>query len=222
MHDPRCAWARFRPWLTLRRGASAFGRSRSRCLTRSRRTCSERAPAPIIAQHRHSHQRRGHSSVGLVFIILMGRIKSGRASIDRRDHERLPYVEDHTFALVRRGVRKPSSLTSATRSYLIVVPSAHRRCAVLSARFRQLLPSLCHRTRRHLDLLWWRFGKRDGRGGGLARQVRCAACACPCAIQAKVWSFCRCDQVCAEYQSDVGWCRMAVAACLYSYGDLKG
>ena len=40
------------------------------------------------------------SSVRLVTIILMGRIKSGRPTIDRCDHERLSHVEDHTFALV--------------------------------------------------------------------------------------------------------------------------
>jgi len=34
----------------------------------------------------------------------MVRIKIGRATIDRRDHERLARVEDHTFALIRRGV----------------------------------------------------------------------------------------------------------------------
>ena len=34
----------------------------------------------------------------------MGRIKSGCATIYRRDCERLALVKDHTFALVRRGV----------------------------------------------------------------------------------------------------------------------
>jgi hypothetical protein len=44
----------------------------------------------------------GYSSVEPGVIILMGRTKSGRATIGRRDQ--LPHVKDHTFALVRRGV----------------------------------------------------------------------------------------------------------------------
>ena len=72
----------------------------------------ERAHVPVIARCRHSHRRRGYSSAELVVIILMGRTKSSRATIGRHDHERLPHVKDHTFALVRRSVRNLRRLFS--------------------------------------------------------------------------------------------------------------
>ena len=72
----------------------------------------ERAHVRIIARRRHSHRRRGYSSVELVVIIFMGRTKGGHATIGRHDHERLLHVKDHTFALVLRGVRNPRRLLS--------------------------------------------------------------------------------------------------------------
>jgi hypothetical protein len=48
--------------------------------------------------------------------------RTDRATIDRRGHERLALVEDHTSVLIQRGIRDA-----------FFVLSAHRRCAVLSA-----------------------------------------------------------------------------------------
>jgi hypothetical protein len=56
----------------------------------------------------------------------VGRIKGGRAAVDRRHPER---VED---ALVWRGMGDLRD-TSAKRSRSIIVLSVHRRCAVLNA-----------------------------------------------------------------------------------------
>ena len=47
----------------------------------------------------------------------MNRIKNGRATIGGRGQERPPHVNDHIFALVKRGVRnlcRPFSRNSIT------------------------------------------------------------------------------------------------------------
>jgi hypothetical protein len=44
----------------------------------------------------------------------MGRIKSGRATIDRRDLERLPHVEDQKFAPSCFKLRRPQAGQATT------------------------------------------------------------------------------------------------------------
>ena len=88
--------------LALRCRTRAYGRSRS-----------DRTRAGThIARRRRSNRRRGYSSAEVVVVIFTGRAKQGRPKIRWHDLERLPHVNDHTFPLVRRCVRKLRRLFS--------------------------------------------------------------------------------------------------------------
>ncbi len=62
---------------------------------------TECAHTSIITRHHHSRRRCGYCSVGLVVV---GRIKGGHTTINRRDPKRHPRVEDHTLVLVQLGM----------------------------------------------------------------------------------------------------------------------
>ena len=64
----------------------------------------------------------------------MGRIKSGRATTQRRDHERLPPVQDNTFVLVVTHTRDASLLRKDARQY---------RCAACACPCVIALENLC-------------------------------------------------------------------------------